>query len=721
MSYVFLPNPNLRFVQGDGVLSAEAYRALKGLQTNLQDQIDTLAEIVAQIQALNVDVTALEESKADKDLMVLGSGSVLRVGGTDLSTPVVFQLVNDQSFPAPNLSYGTDSAGVKGWMPFGSANIASLPGSTYNSLQQFVNTMHSPGIITGGGLTDLGSGNIRIAAGTGMIRVADDDVSLLPFFDFAQTDFVVPADQLTRFFGVVYNSGSPIVEMRTVFDWNKDTEIPLGSCVRFNSTTVILTNPYRTGDPITNIIQRFDAIGPAQRDNSIGGLAIGETGTRNVTVTAGRIWSRLTDHEVSAKNSSTDGMVTGYFNGSALTLTTGVTQWDNLHYNNVGTGTLDVMDNNKYANLWFFIATEGDQYGFIYGTDQYNNLAAASVEGIPSFLTENFFAQTLILGRFIFQKSAATASSIESAFTRVFTTQPVTTHNDLSGLQGGTTNQYYHLTSTQHAPIAQIGDLADPGADSLLSWNNGTNLYDYRLIGVSTAGSIPTRADADARYDAIGSATAALAAANAYTDGEISSLSTVYQPLDATLTALAGQNWAANALPIGSGADTVAQVSFAANTFPGRSSTGDLVAKAITDFAFSLLDDSSASAARETLETPSGTYAPTFTAGANVASIASAGNFMYVRVGPIVIVLGTLLVTPTTGGLSTAFSISLPVASNLGASTDLVGGLAANAAAAAPVVGYLFGSAAADNASVIFFPPTNAQQGVRCWFAYIII
>lgn len=73
------------------------------------------------------------------------------------------------------------------------------------------------------------------------------------------------------------------------------------------------------------------------------------------------------------------------------------------------------------------------------------------------------------------------------------------------------------------------------------------------------------------------------------------------QPLDATLTALAGANWAANALPIGSGADTVSQVSFAANTFPARSSAGNLVAKTITDFGLSLVDDANAAAGRVTL------------------------------------------------------------------------------------------------------------------------
>ena len=68
-------------------------------------------------------------------------------------------------------------------------------------------------------------------------------------------------------------------------------------------------------------------------------------------------------------------------------------------------------------------------------------------------------------------------------------------------------------------------------------------------------------------------------------------LSGTYQPLDATLTALAANNWVLNAFPIGTGADTVAQVSFAANTFPARGSTGNLVAKTITDDALLLLAD----------------------------------------------------------------------------------------------------------------------------------
>lgn len=77
--------------------------------------------------------------------------------------------------------------------------------------------------------------------------------------------------------------------------------------------------------------------------------------------------------------------------------------------------------------------------------------------------------------------------------------------------------------------------------------------------------------------------------------------SSAFQLSDATLTALAGANWAANSLAIGSGTDTVAQVTFAANTFPARASTGNLVAKTITDAALTVLDDTTVSAMVDTL------------------------------------------------------------------------------------------------------------------------
>lgn len=407
------------------------------------------------------------------------------VFGTPEDGFVQIQLVGDVESPGTNYYYGTDDTGVKGW--FNSASnlkIASLTGSTYSTVQDFVNTMHSPGVITGGEVTDIGSGNVRILAGTGMIRIADDDVSSLPFFNFAQTDFAVPNDQLTRFFGVVYNAGSPVVEMRTSDNWNKDTEIPLGSAVRLSATiTNVTPNKYRIGDPITNVIQRFDAQSPAIRDNSIGGLLIGESGVRNVTVTAGKIWSRLSDFDSAAKNSSVDTMLSVYFNGVNLTVTSGITQWDNLNFNTGG--ALVVMGNNKWANLWFFMSIDGTKYGFAYGTGEHNSLGAAANEGLPFYLNQNFFNQTLLLGRFVFQKGAATAGLIETAFASVFNTSAVNNHNDLAGLQGGAVGEYYHLTAAQNADVVTLS----AGGTTGQFWR-GDQVYSNALLGPFSARSL---------------------------------------------------------------------------------------------------------------------------------------------------------------------------------------------------------------------------------------
>lgn len=89
---------------------------------------------------------------------------------------------------------------------------------------------------------------------------------------------------------------------------------------------------------------------------------------------------------------------------------------------------------------------------------------------------------------------------------------------------------------------------------------------------------------------------------------------TQIQAYDATLAALAAANWAANALPIGTGADTLSQTAFAASTFPARASAGNLVAKTITDTALTLLDDVLTSDMRTTLGLVIGTNVQAFDA-----------------------------------------------------------------------------------------------------------
>lgn len=71
--------------------------------------------------------------------------------------------------------------------------------------------------------------------------------------------------------------------------------------------------------------------------------------------------------------------------------------------------------------------------------------------------------------------------------------------------------------------------------------------------------------------------------------------------LDPTLLALGATAWQANAMAIGTGVDTVAQVGFSTNTFPARASTGNLVAKTITDWALNFVQSNNSPQALTTL------------------------------------------------------------------------------------------------------------------------
>lgn len=72
----------------------------------------------------------------------------------------------------------------------------------------------------------------------------------------------------------------------------------------------------------------------------------------------------------------------------------------------------------------------------------------------------------------------------------------------------------------------------------------------------------------------------------------------------------------------------------------------------------------------------SGTYTPTLTNVANVASFGTVSDATYFRVGNFVTVFGRVSIDPTSASVNTEFGVSLPIASDLTLFTDL-GGTAA--------------------------------------------
>ena len=80
-------------------------------------------------------------------------------------------------------------------------------------------------------------------------------------------------------------------------------------------------------------------------------------------------------------------------------------------------------------------------------------------------------------------------TEILSPFTTTFNASVVPTHNDLSGLQGGTTNEYYHLTSAE-LTVVQNTSGTNTG-DQDLSGLVAKSTYDANTILYATTDNTP--------------------------------------------------------------------------------------------------------------------------------------------------------------------------------------------------------------------------------------
>lgn len=356
---------------------------------------------------------------------------------------------------------------------------------TYSTLNDFFKLFTSAGRLTGGAITDGGSSTVSVAAGTGVIRIADDDTSQVKFFDWiATTGLSVPLNTV-RYIGVDYNTGTAAitVEARTTQNWDLDTEFPLGSVINQSGTLYIINDPWWVGDGLTNIIERFQSEGTV-RDEHVGGLIIGTSGantTRKPTLTAGTVWSRLSEFSISAKDCSATSTFYGFYrDGSGgWTRTAAKTDIDDYYDNN--SGTLQALGANKYVNFWMFAEVDAPNSGqlmVIYPQNQYNTAASAEAEDVP-VLPSIWYKHGILLGRIQIKQGVTAPIEVQSAFNIQFGYALAADHGNLSGLSDNDHPQYL-LLDCSNDPLT--GDLTINGDIDI----NLTSLGDIQVIDSSS-------------------------------------------------------------------------------------------------------------------------------------------------------------------------------------------------------------------------------------------
>jgi hypothetical protein len=182
------------------------------------------------------------------------------------------------------------------------------------------------------------------------------------------------------------------------------------------------------------------------------GCSLGLSGSTGiVTLSSGVVWN-ATNRQIVNDTTSLGLFFRNFHSGGTWVYTTTANTINNLYYDN-GTDLVSATA-GKYLVNWYFRGQElNDHLYEVVSDGQFDNILLADASSEPN-LPELITSHTFLVGRIIIEVSATTGIT-QSAFSSVF--QPSGApgvHNDLTNIQGGLPNQYYHLDSNKYNNLA---------------------------------------------------------------------------------------------------------------------------------------------------------------------------------------------------------------------------------------------------------------------------
>lgn len=340
--------------------------------------------------------------------------------------------------------------------------------TTVTTLDKAYDYMWSAGLYSGFALTDNGNGTINIADGEGVLRTSASSTAPLHLVKVTGVNNLALTDGATNYIYVDYNSGSPTINTGTsTADFNC-----LDKCILYRASRE--GNEIHYVDMMSNNVDANRSY--RRKDFEMGSIDIGtgarisETGSRYLSITAGSYWvvlSRLTSPAMDTSVSDTFDLY--YRNGSGgWTKTTGNTQINNTQYDD-GTGSLATLGTSRWGTRFVFMTvseSSGSHPVVVMGQAEHKSLEEAENEELPGDLPAEIDAVGTPLALVTIGKDSTNFGSILNVSESVFETSLPTTHNNLAGLQGGITSEYFHLSSNQNTNLTGFSDaLTLPSVD----------------------------------------------------------------------------------------------------------------------------------------------------------------------------------------------------------------------------------------------------------------
>lgn len=373
-----------------------------------------------------------------------------------------------------------------------------IVGSTYTDVQKQLDFFHSTGVISGGAITDNGDGTINVTSGHGFVRLVEDPSSELYLTDFPSATLGPFIENVIYYIEAYINGGVPTVQEYAATRPSCTTHIHLGMVLREGTTIHFYREAaFQVGDHARLMINRLQDTMPFAR---VSGASVGETGTRNISVSVGTFWEGLTKFTTPAWDTSVSGTFDYYHrDGSGGWIETSSAQIDNLQYDD-GTGTLATLTDTHYGIHWVYVEAD-NHLSVVFGRGNYATLATAQDAQPFADLPPQLTFHSRLVAKIVIEKNASTFADIESAFVTPFTASPVTDHNDLVNIGVNTHADIdTHIASTTNPHSTSIANLIDttitsPNDQDLLFYNTTVSKWVNgqisRLSAVSATDTTP--------------------------------------------------------------------------------------------------------------------------------------------------------------------------------------------------------------------------------------
>ena len=350
--------------------------------------------------------------------------------------------------------------------------------SDHSDVANFVDGPLSPGVLTGGLISEGTEGTVTVSAITALLRTDVATTDPLVYVELAeQANNVIGSADTKYHVGLDYNGGVPQILVQTA-NFNRTTEIGLGTCMKDTSVPVrthFSNGGMRHQDGVSKLQQRASTLRRTELAPGGGGCAIADVGGGSLqfSIQSGIVYHgiyRMTPFDAPPYDPYISGD-DGYFlvygdTATGFTISDGTdTAINNTQYWNTTTHALALVTPNQYACHWVYIHTDDEDVYVVLGDDSYK-LAEAQLAQPLSDLPIEISEFGLLLGCIIVERNATAFELIQMVTDTFFTGSAVGIHNSLGGLNVG---DYQHLLETEYIELSAWLDDVVLGSDGLTS------------------------------------------------------------------------------------------------------------------------------------------------------------------------------------------------------------------------------------------------------------